>query len=197
MKHLARITTLAVVMVFSGTTGADNTTSPPAEPGSGVHADEAKDWSQTHLFPAPVLREQIERTNVFLEENTPVMVKDTFELKSEGVLDRRGASRIRSALKHARLSMTKLAEGVGAEDRMDGWSARMISYELGMAADKFSKEVDLIRAEAASSTGSEASDGALDGLSSVEKRERRLTQSLSKASDLLKETAQAIVRYLK
>lgn len=197
MKLLAPLTTLAVVMAFSGTTGADNATPPAEKPDRGGHTNEAKDWSQTHLFPGPVLREQIERTNVFLQENTPAMIKDTSELKSEGVLDRRGASRIRNALDHARRSLISLAESIEAEAQIDGWSARMISYELGMAADTFSKEAVSIEAGAAPNTEPKGGDGVPNGLSSEGKRRRRLANVLRETSDLLKETARAIVHHLK
>ncbi len=48
-------------------------------------------------------------------------------LRNEGLLDRRSASKIRSALGHVRGLISRIAEGAEANKKIDGRTARMVS----------------------------------------------------------------------
>jgi len=194
MKHPVRIMILIISIAFSCATRAEESTSPSTEAPVALPAGDANDWSQTHLFPGPALREQIERANLFLEAQARGMTGEISHLKLDGFLDRRSISKIHSALDHARGSMARITEGIEGEQQVDGWTARMIASELGLAADTLAEQADSIEAEL--NAGPEGSEGAaIDDSSDVEQR-RHLAKTLRQGSSLLKETARAIVRNL-
>lgn len=195
MKYLARTPILVIAIAFLGTSAAEDWPSLPGESRTGPRINNAKDWSQTHLFLDLALREQIERTQTYLDEHLTGMNKEISRLKTEGVLDRRSTSEIRNALNHARNSMTGATEGIEANEQIDGWTARMISYELGMAADMLAKQAGPI--EAALNARPGGGDGASGALPSEEIERLNLADTLRESSSLLKQTAQAIVSHLK
>jgi hypothetical protein len=137
----------------------------------------------------PELQEQIEHTKAFLEAQEPELDEEIFRLKSEGHLDRRSTSKIRTALDDARVSMAGVAAGMHKGEPVDGWTARMIAYELGMAADTLAHQAKEIE----KALGSAASE---DEPSSLKLR-RDLAELLKSTSDLLQMTAQAIVKNLR
>lgn len=147
------------------------------------------------LTPEPALRKQIERTMVFLNEDATGLDDEIFGLKNAGILDRRSMSKIRNALNRARGSMSRVAKGMEADERMDGWTARMIAYELGLAADTLAQQADMIGAKLSSNPS--GGDGSPEGESSDAPQPRGLATTLTEGGNLIRETAQAIVRNLR
>jgi hypothetical protein len=195
MKCFSRALTLAAAIAFSSSPGADNAPSTPDDLTIDPRTENAEDWTQTHLSPESDLREQIETAKAFLDENAVAMMSEISRLKTAGLLDRRSTSKIRNALDHARHSMAEVAESVDSNEQINGWSARMISFELGMAADTLAKQADPI--EAASDAVAKVEGEQQDGTSSVGEQQKNLAKTLNESSRLLKETAQAIVRHLR
>jgi hypothetical protein len=195
MKYLSRTTALVIAIALSGTVGADPAPSSADEPGVDRGTNEAKDWAQTRLSPEPDLREQIGRTQVFLDDNLTAINSEISRLKTQGQLDRRGTSKLRNALNHARESLTRVTESIDTDQQIDGWTARMISYDLGMAADALAQQAGLI--EEALNARIEGREGGPVALSSKGNPKSYLVNTLTETSGLLKETARAIVRYLK
>ncbi len=183
-----------MAIAFAGITGAEGILPPVALSPTGPQAEVAEDWSQTYLFPEPALREQIERTKAFLDTHAKELDGELFHLKSEGFLDRRNVSKIRSALEHVRGSIFQLTEGIEADQKIDGRVARMVSFELGMAADTLARQANEIDAEL--NTGPASRGNAPNALLSEVARSRHLIKTLREGSNLVKDTAQAIVRYL-
>jgi len=188
---LVRITTLVMAIAFAGITGAEKALSSLVIPPAGPRADVAEDWSQTYLFPEPALRTRIERTRVFLDTRIKNLDGELSRLKNEGLLDRRSVSKIRGALEHARGSISRMAESIEANEKIDGRAARMVSYELGMAADTLARQANEIGA------GPDHHDNAVKGVSPETIRPQYLARTLREGSRLVKETAQAIVHHLK
>lgn len=195
MINLARTIALAAVIAYAGTAGAGEAPAPPAISPPGLQADAGKDWSQMRLTPEPALRKQIERTMVFLNEDATGLDDEIFGLKNAGILDRRSMSKIRNALNRARGSMSRVAKGMEADERMDGWTARMIAYELGLAADTLAQQADMIGAKLSSNPS--GGDGSPEGESSDAPQPRGLATTLTEGGNLIRETAQAIVRNLR
>lgn len=189
--NLVRITTLIMATAFAGITGAEGALSPLVIPSVGPRADVAEDWSRTYLLPEPALRIRIERTRVFLDTRVKSLDGELSRLKNEGLLDRRSISKIRSALEHIGSSISRMAESIEANEKIDGRAARMVSYELGMAADTLARQANEIDA------GSDRHDNAVKGVSSETIRPQYPAKTLREGSRLVKETAQAIVRHLK
>lgn len=195
MMSILRAIVLTIVFAAAGATMAQEASTPQLEPRDALQDDRAKDWSQSHLFPDPGLREQIERTSAFLRQNAPRTDEGIFLLKDEGLLDRRGASKIRAAFDHARSSMARLTKSLEADEHINGWTARMISYELGMAADVLRQQARLIRTSL--NTGPRDGDAVPKGSSSEMGQPQYLVTTLTESSELLKGTAVGIVRHLK
>jgi hypothetical protein len=195
MKCFSRALTLAAAIAFSSSPGAGNAPSTPDDLTIDPRTENAEDWTQTHLSRESDLREQIETAKAFLDENAVAMMSEISRLKTAGLLDRRSTSKIRNALDHARHSMAEVAESVDSNEQINGWSARMISFELGMAADTLAKQADPI--EAASDAVAKVEGEQQDGTSSVGEQQKNLAKTLNESSRLLKETAQAIVRHLR
>lgn len=181
MLNLGSVITLTAVFLLAGVAQAEEPPNRQVQSQAGFQAGNAEDWARTHLVPAPSLREQIGKARSFFEEKAPELDQEMSRLKDQGVLDRRSASKIRNALHHARSAVTEIADRIDANERIDGWTARMTSYELGMAADALTKQADAV-ATAMSSAGEEPST---------------LSITLREGSSLSKETARAIVHYLK
>lgn len=186
-----RTMTLVIAIAFAGITGAEEALSPlvvsPAEP----QTDVAEDWSRTYLVPEPAFRVQIERTRVFLDTQVKGLDGELFRLRNEGLLDRRSAAKIRGVLEHIRGSISRIAEGIEADEKIDGRAARMVSYELGMAADTLAQQANEIDADP------DHHDNAGNGISLEMAQPRHLVKTLREGSNLVKEIAQAIVRHLK
>jgi hypothetical protein len=195
MKSPARTIALVVIFALCGATGADDAPRSQLEPPAAVNANDTKVWAQTRLIVEPPLRQQIERTEAFLDENAARIHSEMLNLKTEGILDRRSTTKIRSALSDARRSMTKAEEGLSAEEPIDGWTARMISYDLGMVADTLAAQADPLKA--APSIQPKGGREEPDGLSAVGEQRLDLAKTLQEGTSLLRETAQAIVRHLK
>lgn len=191
IMNLVRTTTLVMAISFTGISGAKEVLSPLVTSPIGPRADVAEDWSQTYLFPEPALRAQLERTRLFLDTRVKGLNGELSRLRNEGLLDRRGASKIRSALEHIRGSISRMAEAIEANKKIDGRAARMVSYELGMAADTLARRVNKI------DTDPDNHDNAVKGVSPETDRLRYLAKTLGEYSNLVKKTAHAIVRRLK
>ena len=161
----------------------------------GAPGDGSVDWAQTQLNPEPALQEQYNRTRAFLDDKVSEVDGQISRLKTEGILDRRSATKIRSALDNARISMTGMAGGMQEKEQVDGWTARMFAYELGMAADTLTQQAEGIEANLDATTGD--SDGPQDGLSPEPEQQRQLARTLKETSSLLRETARAIADNLK
>jgi hypothetical protein len=194
MKNFSRAMALAAAITFCSWLGADNASSSDVDLSVDPRADTAKDWAQTHLSPGWELRDQIETAKAFLDENTATMNSEISNLKTAGLLDRRSTSKIRNALDHARHSMAEVAESVDSKEQINGWSARMIAFELGMAADTLAKQADPV--EAALGADDKVEGVQQNGLSSVAEQQRNLAKTLKESSKVLRETAQAIVQHL-
>jgi len=177
-----RTMTLVIAIAFAGITGAEEALSPlvvsPAEP----QTDVAEDWSRTYLVPEPAFRVQIERTRVFLDTQVKGLDGELFRLRNEGLLDRRSAAKIRGALEHIRGSISRIAEGIEADEKIDGRAARMVSY--AQQANEIDADPD-------------HHDNAGNGISLEMAQPRHLVKTLREGSNLVKEIAQAIVRHLK
>ncbi len=191
IMNLVRTITLVIVIAFAGITKAEEALSPLVASPAGPRAEVAEDWSQTYLFPEPALRAQIERTRLFLDTQVEGLNGELSRLRTEGLLDRRSASKIRSALEHIRGSISRMAEAIEANKKIDGRAARMVSYELGMAADTLAQQVNKI------DTDPDNHDNAVKGVSLETAQLRYPARTLSECSKLVKETAHAIVRHLK
>lgn len=196
MKHLIRTMTLLASFVLSGSAGAgDSPSSPPVTP-VGAQIDDPKDWSHTRLYPERTLRDQIQRTKAFLDDKESEVDDEIDRLKTEGLLDRRSTSKIRTALDDARGSMSGMAEEMHAGIQVDGWTARMIAYELGMAADTLAHHAGQIETNL-SEPPPESRDEPKDGRSVDLDQRLQLAETLKTASTLLRQTARAIVRSLR
>lgn len=195
MKQLIRAMTLLASVALAGTAVADDAPPSPVSP-AGAQTDHSNDWSQTRLDPDPALREQIERTKSYLEENKTEVDEAIVRLKTAGQLDRRSTSTIRNALDNARDAMNGMAEGMNPTAKQyDGWTARMIAYELGMAADALVQQANQIETELNEPHTGNAQTG--NGHSLELDKQRDLVQTLKTTSTLLRSTAQAITRKLK
>jgi hypothetical protein len=183
----ARVLFLTTAIACSGTARSEATLALPADTPSAAR-DDVKDWTQARLSLDPALRERIARTRAFLDNSEQGLDSVIHRLRGEGLLDRRIASKIHSALGRARDSMSRLTAGIAANEQIDGWTARMISYDLGIAADSLAKQADAIEMGRGAESGSDGAptDPSGDG-------EQQLAQRLKEGSTLLKETAQAIV----
>jgi len=182
---------LVIVIIFAKITGAEEVSSPSVISPVGPRADVAEDWSRTYLFPEPAFRAQIERTQVFLGTQVKGLDGAISRLRTEGLLDRRSASKIRTALEHARGSISRLAEGIEANKKINGQTARMVSFELGMAADTLARQANEIDADP------DNHNNVVKGISPETTQSQYLAKILRENSDLVKETAQTIVRHLK
>jgi len=189
--NLARAMMPVIAIAFAGITGAEEALPPSVIPLAGPRADVAEDWSQTYLRPEPAVRIRIERTRVFLDTRVKDLDDELSRLKDEGLLDRRGISKIRSALEHVRSLISRMAESVEANEKIDGRAARMVSYELGMAADTLARQANELAA------GPDHHDDAVKGVSPEMARPQYPAKTLREGSRLVKETAQAIVHHLK
>lgn len=194
MKPFTRTkTALAFAALLCGGTSADEISAPPADtlgdesaPPPGENAVDY--WEQTKLSPAPALQEQYKKTRTFLNEKVSEVDDQISQLKSSGALGRRSATAIRSALNNARVSMSGMAGGMQEEEPVDGWTARMFAYELGMAADTLTGQAEKIETNLSAPREAEPQDGQpRDPV-----QQRQLAQTLKEASALLRKTAQAI-----
>jgi len=189
--YLARAMMPVIAIAFAGITRAEEALSPLVIPPAGPRADVVEDWSRTYLFPESALRTRIERTRIFLDTRVKSLDGELSRLKNEGLLDRRSVSKIRSALEHARDSISRMAESIEANEKIDGRAARMVSYELGMAADTLARQANELDA------GPDHHDDAVKGISPEMARPQDPAKTLKEGSRLVKETAQAIVHHLK
>jgi hypothetical protein len=184
MNQLTRTAIALVFFALAGGAAADK--SPP-----GPSVDGSVDWSQTHLSPEPALQQQFTRTRAFFDDKVPDIDAQISQLKSAGILDRRSATKLRSALDNARVSITRMAGDMRDIEHVDGRTARMFAFELGMAADTLTRQAGKIETNLQAATGS--SDGLPDGQSPDREQQRQLGQALNETSDLLRETAGAVM----
>lgn len=194
MTPLIGTLTLLAAVGLTGAARADDTPSPQAPTETTAPPSGSKDWSQTHLIPKPALQQQYNRTSAFLDEKLFEVDEQVSRLKTDGVLDRRSATTIRSALNNARVSMTRMAGGMQENEQVNGWTARMFAFELGMAADTLRKqaveiEMNLDRATAGRDGQQEVRSMELD-------QQRELAQTLNETGILLRKTARAITENL-
>lgn len=192
---IVRTTTVILFVALAGAAGADE--SPAAQPGprGDIPADGPADWAQTKLKPEPALTEQYNRTRAFLDNKLSNVDGQISRLKTDGVLDRRSATKIRSALKNARVSMTGMAGGMQENEEVDGWTARMFAFELGMAADTLTREAERIDANLDRNNVGKAEREAQRA--SDPDQQRQLAHTLKETSSLLRSTAKAITANLK
>jgi len=186
---------MALVFFALAAAGASESRSAPPGLPTGVPGDSSLDWAQTQLDPQPALKEQYDRTRAFLDDEVSEVDGQISRLKSEGVIDRRSATKIRSALKNARASMTGMAGGMQENEQIDGWNARMFAFELGMAADTLTQNARSLEANLGATTG--GSHELEDGRSAKREQQRKLVQTLEQTGNLLRKTARAITENLK
>jgi len=191
IMNLVRTKTLLIAIAFAGITGAEEVLPPLVISLAGPRTNVTADWSQTYLVPEPAFRAHIERTRTFLDTEVKELDGELSRLRNEGLLDRRGASKIRRALEHIRGSISRIAEGIEADEKIDGRAARMVSYELGMAADTLVQQANEIDADP------DRHDNAVNGVPPETAQSRHLVKTLRESGNLVRETAQAIVRHLK
>jgi hypothetical protein len=193
--QIIRTTTVILLVTLAGAAGGDE--SPVAQPGASadIPADGSADWAQTKLKPEPALREQYNRTRAFLDDRLSDVDGQISRLKTEGVIDRRSATKIRSALNNARVSMTGMAGGMQENKEVDGWTARMFAFELGMAADTLTREAE--RIEANLDSNKIGKDEKEEERPSEPDQQRHLAHTLKETGSLLRSTAKAITANLK
>jgi len=195
MMHQTRITTLLVSIALSGTAVADDTTAPAPLESNGPATEASTEWTQTHLQAEPALREQIDQTKAFLDDKETEMDGQISHLKTEGLIDRRSTTKIKSALDDARGSMTGMAEGMQSKQQLDGWTARMIAYELGMAADTLAQQAEKIETELGATA--EGHGESRDDNSANRDQRQDLIATLRETSSLLHKAARAIAGNVK
>ena len=195
MRHLILSMTLLASVTLAGTAGAgDPPQPPPSIAPTDAQDSTPPDWSKTHLQPAPALQEQIERTKAFMDDKESELDDEISRLSSEGHLDRRSSAKIRSALHEARDTMAGMTAEDPNEQQIDGWTARMIAYELGMAADTLEQQADKIETEL---NGVPKSDDRPHQDGAKVSDQQQLVHTLNETANLLRNIAQAIVRNLK
>jgi hypothetical protein len=194
-NRLTRTTTALVLFALGGGATGDESPSTPPDPPAAVPIDSSVDWSQTHLSAEPALQQQFDRTRAFFDDEVRGYNDQISQLKSAGILDRRTATKIRSALNSARNSITRMAGEMQNIEHVDGRTARMFAFELGMAADTLTLQAGKIETNLPAAIGS--SDGPPDGQSPDQEQQQHLAQALKKTSDLLHETAGVVMENLK
>lgn len=196
MKHLACVLTLSGGIAFACVAGVDEVASSqsmePTNPAQGATVD----WSQTRLVSEPVLRTQMESTEELLGGNTGGLAAEVSRMKADGVLDRRSATEIRTALDHARDSIGRLTQDIEARRHIDGEKARLVSYELGLAADALVQQADAISTEPDGVAAAVPPWPPVAPSSDTEQRQQ-LAARLRQSADLLRGTARQIVADLR
>jgi len=190
-----RIVQVLVLSALAGGAAADESSSVPPAPTGGGLRDTSVDWSQTHLTRGPALQERFNRTRTFLDEKAIKVNGQVSRLKLDGALGRRTATKIRSALDKARTLLSSIEEDLRGKEQVDGWTAHMYAYDLGMAADTLSGQARKIETNLRSAIG--AGDAPRGGLSPELEEQQRLAGTLMNAAGLLRETAGAITENLK
>lgn len=194
MKHCIRSLALLASFSLSGAVGAEGSeSSPPASPAPTMPID-PDGQAQTLLRPEPALKEQFDRTRAFLEKTETEVDEELSSLRTEGQLDRRGLSTIQGALDKARRSMRGMTGAIEGIQQVDGWTARMMAFELGMAADTLAQQADEIERDL--SKAGEGNDGP-KAPQPPDPEQRQLADTLRTTSKLLRETAVAIAHNLK
>lgn len=189
MKHHRKAMALLISIALSAT-AAEDTMAPASATSPDAKAQGSKVWAQTNLQAEPALREQIDQTKTFLDDKESEVDGQVSRLKTEGLIDRRSTTKIRSALDDARGSMTGMAEGMQSDQQLDGWSARMIAYELGMAADTLAQQAEKIETELVATAGSPTDPGIANSAKRDQRRD--LIATLRETSTLLHKAARAI-----
>ena len=157
---------------------------------------EQRVWTETRLVFSPSMQEQIDRTNEFLETQTPRLGDKLDQLKRMGYLDRRTKSAIESTIADARHSMSGMA--VNRETGyLDATTARTIAYELGMAGDVLARQSEKIRGNLANADGDGEDPRAATGQQVTLGKQLEIGEILATMSRYLHETAKTIVRNLK
>jgi len=195
MNQLTRGTTALVFFALAGGAAADESPSAPPGPPVVVPIDGSVDWSHSHLSPDPAMQEQFNRTKAFFDDMVPNIDDQISQMKTAGVLDRRSATKIRSALDNSRVSIARMAGDMQDIEQVDGRTARMFALELGMAADTLTLQAGKIETNLQAAIGS--GDGQPDRQSPDQEQQWQLARALKKTSDLLHETARAVVDNLK
>lgn len=190
MWQQAVITALFLAVSNFCAAGADKTTEPTSPASNQPPAEASRDATQTNLQAGPALREQIDRTKAYLDGQETEVDGQISRLKSDGLIDRRSTTKIKSALDQARGSMTGMAEGMQSDKQYDGWTARMIAYELGMAADTLTLQADKIESEVGAAA--EGRDQSRDDNSANRDQRLDLITTLRETSSLLHKAARAI-----
>jgi len=194
MRHHRKATALLVSIALSAVAAAD-TMAPASAPSPDVQTEASTIRAQTSLQTEPALREQIDQTKTFLDDKESEMDGQISRLKNEGLIDRRSTTKIRTALDDARGSMTGMSEGMQSDQQLDGWSARMIAYELGMAADTLARQADKIDAEFSATAGSPTAPGIANSADRDQRQD--LIVTLRETSRLLHKAARAIAGNVK
>lgn len=191
---IVRNIAFATAIVCAGTAGAEESPLPLGHSRAALTTDHAKDWSQTRLILEPDLRQQIEWTKRVIDTNATRLESEISQLKNDGFLDRRSSAKIRNALHQAQSSIAQITDRIEANEPIDGWTARMTSYELGLAADALARQADAVDMALGSSPGSDG--GGPGGNVSEGEQPQNLAKILRESSRLSKKTARSIVRHL-
>ncbi len=195
MRHQEKTATLLLSIAIFSAAAAGETMAPASASSTESQSAQSTGRAQTNLQAKPALREQIDRTKEFLDEKEPEVDSQILRLKSDGLIDRRSTTKITSALDDARISMSGMAEGMQSDEQLDGWTARMIAYELGMAADTLAQQADKIETEVSESPAGQ--NGPESGDAASQDQRRELVATLRETSGLLKKAARAIARNVK
>lgn len=189
-----RTLTLAAAIAVIPIAGAQQQPTPATPTAADSLTRIDRDWSHTHLALEPAFREQIERTRAFLDTHENKLNTELARLKSEGIIYRGDNSQIRGALDHIRGSISRITESIETNQRIDGWAARMVSYELGIAADTLAQRANEIDARLKANPGTLGAAPHDPGAAAA--RPRYLVKTLEETSNLMKETGQTIVHHI-
>jgi len=190
MNYFARALVCAAGLALALAAVSDEGAPTGSPPAPSADDSQAKGWSQTRLLAGPELRIQIESTETFLAGLTV----DVGRLKAEGAVDRRSFTEIRTAIDHAHGSIMRLSADIEAQRRIDGEAARLVSYELGLAADALVDQAKLLDGDSTAAVAAETAIG--DGSMSEAEQRQYLAARLRQSADLLKGTARHIVAQL-
>lgn len=187
---------LLAILALPGLVRAGDDPSPPAVAPTNAPTDGPEDWTKTRLDLESALRSEVDGTNALLDDRESTLTDEIARSKGEGYLDRRSTSTIEQAMDNARAAMAGMAGAMHGDEQLNGRTARMIAYELGMAGDALAQQADKIEANLAQAPAPEPADGPQGGRSLESEERGHLAQTLRTIGKRLQETAHAIVRNL-
>jgi hypothetical protein len=195
MKHLIPSLALLWPFLLAGTAAACDHIAHPSDPPIGSPANDPETQSHTPLFLEPAATDLLRQTKTFLDDTGAEVDDELSRMRTEGQLDRRSMSRLQGALDNARGSMDRIVAGTQGGEPVDLWTARIMAYELGMAADTLSQQAHDM--ETGLGSGPDGATSPSEGRSRDPDPRRHLARTLITTGDLLRESALTIARNLK